>query len=270
MKRLPYFLLFLLYFFSLFTVVATVELTGYQDFLWKMTQENGFFESLTVLILFTICLYGIGVLYRSKSSLPKPVFWLVILITLLTFLAGMEEISWGQQLFHFSSSDYFIENNLQQETNLHNFVDANLFSSLIYVTIYTFFVFIPLLYKCCFKGVSRLRYFDLEMHHILIVLFSSSFQLYFYDDLGVYADMVTQWIGLILFLYVLWREKGDLWLKLHYVTVVGATLILMFYHDIFEFKNMQYEIREMFVTLAFLFIYVRFIRRESPNGKKSV
>jgi len=54
------------------------------------------------------------------------------------FLASMEEISWGQHIFHFPSSRYFLENNLQEETNLHNLIDGNIFSSIIYSTIYIF------------------------------------------------------------------------------------------------------------------------------------
>ena len=39
----------------------------------------------------------------------------------LIFIFGAgEEISWGQRIFNVESSEYFLENNAQGETNLHN------------------------------------------------------------------------------------------------------------------------------------------------------
>jgi len=39
----------------------------------------------------------------------------------LVFLFGaLEEISWGQRIFGIETPAYFVENNLQRETNLHN------------------------------------------------------------------------------------------------------------------------------------------------------
>jgi len=258
-------ILFVLYSFTIFTVVATAELLGYENFLRSMTQENGVFETLSVLFLFSISFYGLYTLYFFRKNFSKYVYILILFASVLTFLAGMEEISWGQQIFHFSSTEYFIENNLQKETNLHNFMDANLFSSIIYTTIYTFFVFIPLFSKLFFKNIPILRYFDLNMHHILIILFSSTLQLYFYDDFGVYVDMFTQLLALGLFGYVLWKEEYSFKLLLHYLLVVNTTIIFMLYHDVFDFLNMQYEIREMFVTLAVLFIFIDFIQKEKED-----
>ncbi len=42
------------------------------------------------------------------------------------FLVAMEEISWGQRLFHWGGGHLFQELNLQGETNVHNFVSPSL------------------------------------------------------------------------------------------------------------------------------------------------
>ena len=265
MNVIQYLLIFTLYSFSIFTVVATVELLGYENFLKSMTIENGVFEILSVVFLLSISFYGIYQLFFSKKVFSKYLFILILFVTFLTFLAAMEEISWGQQIFHFASSDYFIENNLQHETNLHNFINPNFFSSLIYISIYTLLVFIPLLYKVFFRKIAMLRYFDLKMHHLLIILFSSSLQLYFYPDFGVYVDMSTQLVALAFFGYVLWRKEYCLKLFIHYLFIVSTTFLFMFYHDVFQFENMQYEIREMFVMLAFLVMFIDFIQKEEIN-----
>ena len=261
-QKITYLLVPLLYGFSIFTVVATAQLTGYSDFLKTVTQENGVFEILSVLWLFTIFVYGITSLYVYKRSLKKHVFILVAIVSFLALLAAMEEISWGQHIFHFQSSDYFTQHNIQKETNLHNFMNANLFSSLIYVSIYILFVFIPLLTKTFFKQARYLKYFDINMHYILIILFSSSLQIYFYNDFGVYTDMTAQLIALAFFAYVLSKNSSSLLLKIHYFIILITTILFMSYFRVFDFFNMQYEIREMFVTLAVLLMFIEFIKKE--------
>lgn len=262
-QKTIFFLIPLLYGFSIFTVLATAELAGYSDFLKRMTQENGVFETLSVLWLFTIFLYGITSLYLYKSSLKKHVFILIVIVSFLALLATMEEVSWGQHIFHFQSNDYFTQHNIQKETNLHNFINANLFSSLIYVSIYILLVFIPLLTKTFFKQAIYLKYFDINMHYILIILFSSSLQMYFYDDFGIYMDMTAHLFALAFFAYVLSKNNSSLLLKIHYVIILITTMLFMIYSEVFGFFNMQYEIREMFVTLAVLLMFIEFIQKES-------
>jgi len=104
--------------------------------------------------------------------------------------------------------------------------------------------------------------FNFNMHYILIMLFASSLQLYFYDDFGVKVDMLTHLFGLLFFAYVLWREKDSSLLLIHYFMVVMSTGLFMLNHHVFHFLNMQYEIREMFVVLALLFIFVEYAQKE--------
>ena len=252
-----------LYLFSLFTVVATAKLTGYEHFLANMTQENGLFETLSVIWLFAITFYGILSLSKYKSLFPKYILILITFLSFLTFLAAMEEISWGQQIFHFQSTDYFAQHNMQKETNLHNLMDANLFSSLIYVSIYILFVFIPLLYKTLLKTLSYLRYFDINMYYILVILFSSTFQIYFYNDFGVQVDKIAHLLSLAFFAYVMYVNGSSILLKIHYTFIVITTFVFMSNYKVFDFFNIQYEIREMFVTLAVLLIFIEFVEKES-------
>jgi hypothetical protein len=47
--------------------------------------------------------------------------WFFALLALAGFYTFMEEISWGQRLFAIESPEFFAVNNVQGETNLHNF-----------------------------------------------------------------------------------------------------------------------------------------------------
>ncbi len=246
--------------------MATVFITAYSDaaLLRMMTQENGFFESVSVVVLLSIAFYGFMTVYRDCKRFSKTVLSAVVLFSLLVFIAAMEEISWGQHLLEFQSGDFFVQNNRQHETNLHNLMDANLFSSTIYTAVYTLLVFIPLLYKAVlhrYAVFEKFYWFDVNPHSILVVLFASSFQIYFYDDVGVIVDMIALLSALVLFGYYLYVQSASRYVKLHYFTVLSTTGIAMLHHDIFDFFNMQYEIREMFVMLAVLLLFREAIQR---------
>ncbi len=257
-----------LYLISLWTIFTTAHIKGYEFLLKQMSHENSFFETVGTISLFIMFLYGIYALYKYEFS--KYHRLIIIIFTILAFLAGMEEISWGQQIFHFPSSSYFLEHNIQDETNLHNLMDANLFSSIIYSSIYTLLVFIPLLFKLSsqLQKFKFLKYFDINPHIILIILFASSFQLYFYNDIGVITDMITYFLALALFGYFLKVKTSDIWLKIHFLTILIATAISISSYYIYSFFNMQYEIRESFIELAGLLIFIELIRKEIIIKKK--
>lgn len=71
---------------------------------------------------------------------------------LLFFMGTGEEISWGQRIFGWQSGEFFMENNKQLETNLHNLKvgDTNLartvFGSGLTTVILLYLVGLPLLY----------------------------------------------------------------------------------------------------------------------------
>jgi len=84
------------------------------------TLEDGVLEWLTVVSLFTtavVCLKR-AFIFRASQGLQ---FVIMNLLFALIFLFGAgEEISWGQRIFNWQSTEYFLEFNAQDETNLHN------------------------------------------------------------------------------------------------------------------------------------------------------
>ena len=59
---------------------------------------------------------------RASRQLP----WFVFGLSLFCFLVAMEEISWGQRLLGYKPPDFFLEENFQQELNLHNVIDTGI------------------------------------------------------------------------------------------------------------------------------------------------
>jgi len=97
-----------------------------KSFIVNVWKENGFVENLQALIL----IFSIFLLIKAKNIYSKNKlinYFLIIKIIALIYYLG-EEISWGQHFFKWSSPDWFISNNNQKETNIHNV--ANLFDQL--------------------------------------------------------------------------------------------------------------------------------------------
>ncbi len=263
----------LLYASSFLTVIMTSYVEGYSGFLRTMTRESGFFEYASVLLLFSIFVYGMQFGWRHRKKIHPLLLLLIYGFASVALLAIMEELSWGQHIFHFESSHYFQEHNFQQETNLHNFIPAELFSSLIYSSVYTIFIFIPLIYRLLFQNFQWLNWLQSlipELHTTLIILYGATFQVYFYDNFGAISDRMTLFAGLLLFVVLLLKEFKTISsaVKLHYIFILIAMSVSMLNYKIFGFFNMQYEIREMFVVLASLYLFITLTERLLTVDKK--
>ena len=102
-------------------MVVLVYFTN-EDWYHIMIQEDGLVEYLTAFILLVISLLVFVKVLKIKTS--RGYAWLMfnLLMALGLFFGFGEEISWGQRIFNIESSDYFLENNLQKETNIHNLI----------------------------------------------------------------------------------------------------------------------------------------------------
>lgn len=264
MKVLNIFSIFLVL-SSFLTVLISAHIAGQEQLLEIMTKESDFFEWMSVLILLSISAYGLYFCKKHYSQLSKLILILIGGFAIVAFLGAMEEISWGQHLFHFESSEYFMQNNHQQETNLHNFIPAELFSSIIYSSIYGLFVFIPLLVILLspyIKILSKLEPWVATPMMSLIILYGASFQAFFYDNFGAWFDMGTLIAGLILFGITLVLRPFEAHIKWLYLFVLISLGLFMYSYEVFGFFNMQYEIREMFVGLALLYYFIFLTQKE--------
>ncbi|MGI9498936.1 MAG: hypothetical protein ACR2P3_02790, partial [Geminicoccaceae bacterium] len=82
--------------------------------------EFGIVELLTAVLLLPAMFFALAsarFFWRSGGTIEA--FLLASFAICCLFLFG-EEVSWGQHIFQWSSPEYFLENNKQSETNLHN------------------------------------------------------------------------------------------------------------------------------------------------------
>ena len=98
------------------------------------------------------------------------------------FFGAGEEISWGQRIFGIESSEFFSENNAQQETNLHNMVVGDvklnklIFSNLMSIAFGIYFLVLPILWNKSPKLKSLLDKFGISVPrpiHVIIFIIAT-------------------------------------------------------------------------------------------------
>ncbi|MFV0268689.1 MAG: hypothetical protein ACK5HT_16310 [Draconibacterium sp.] len=151
---------------------------GFEAFLY-VVREDGWVEYLTALFLILCAiLLGINAAKALKRADKKQVLFYTLACLVFIFGCG-EEISWGQRIFGIQSGEYFMDNNYQGETNLHNLkidgVDLNIliFSKLMFVALVAYFVLLPLLAwktKSIRKLVVDFGVPIPRLHHIIMFL----------------------------------------------------------------------------------------------------
>src|SRR6186997_1259088 len=115
--------------------------------------EDGIVEWLTVGGLLAgslVCFNRFIALFKKKN------WWFLVatfVLGILLFIAAGEEISWGQRILGIKSSEYFLKNNAQGETNIHNLVvngvkiNKLVFSTILIAVLAIYLVLIPIIYK---------------------------------------------------------------------------------------------------------------------------
>jgi len=142
--------LFLIVIFGLGIYYANTDLTYFDK---VYTVEDGFVENGSAIFLFTSSMLLLSRFFKLFKH--KDLFWKVGMLALafVFFFGAGEEISWGQRIFNVESSEYFMENNAQGETNLHNLVVKDtkinklIFSQLLTAVLVIYLIITPFLYR---------------------------------------------------------------------------------------------------------------------------
>jgi len=119
------FLKTVIFFFPLvfiFLIILNRIIFGPQnDIFINLAKEDGPVEVSTAIFYFMSFLFSILIgirIIKQKKNLFALIYFL---FSIAFFLIAFEEISWGQRIFSIDTSEYF-KDNLQDETNIHNFL----------------------------------------------------------------------------------------------------------------------------------------------------
>ena len=163
------------------TIVSTVFLFYYSNSVYNsFVAEDGIIEYLTAIFLLSISIFLIKKLFEMEKKISVNNLGIII-FSIIFFFGFGEEISWGQRIFNIETPHFFIENNLQSETNIHNLMIGGVKLNKLIFTNGLFFIFsfyflaIPYLYTKS-NNVRTLinRYSIVIPKHSQSVIFISS------------------------------------------------------------------------------------------------
>lgn len=130
-------------------IAALINKTWFEQ---KYVVEDGFIETVTLIPLAVITLASLAYLVKYTRK-KNPLFFLVYLMLAVgSFFILGEEISWGQRIFNFKTTEYFEEHNSQDEMNIHNLIvdgeklNKIIFTDVLVGALVVYLVIFPLLY----------------------------------------------------------------------------------------------------------------------------
>lgn len=134
------------------TLVAAVgiAMTSPDYFALRFAREDGPVENATAVFLLAASVILVYRAFRMKGRGRAMI--LTAIYGLMFFFAAGEEISWGQRIFEWETTEFFLENNKQDETNLHNLMVGDthltktLFGPYLTVILLLYLAVLPLIY----------------------------------------------------------------------------------------------------------------------------
>ena len=199
----------------LYVVLAASVLAGTayfyaEAFYHKMVAEDSPFEYATAFVLLVISVLFLVRIIKIGKTQNR--YWMVfnVLIVVGAFFGFGEELSWGQRIFSIDSGEFFLEQNRQAETNLHNLevngvnINKLIFSQLMVIVFGFYFVFSQLLYKrlAFFKRLVDLFGVQIpRLKHSILMLACTGFIL-LVPDLRIWELWEAIFVTLLLLVFI--------------------------------------------------------------------
>jgi hypothetical protein len=197
---------------------VVAALLGKPAYKWY-TGEDQFAETMQVFFYLTAFVFTIRVIKELWSSGEKGIAGLyLVVLTGLFFMIG-EELSWGQRIVGWETSEKFIEINKQDETNLHNIYGVGTTFKWLQMVIGAYGTFLPLLLLLKLSQPLKKFLSSVIPHYTLIPFFAPMFFWRFYRNVfpepeGFYFvvaefNEVMEFVlavGMALFMIYQWRR----------------------------------------------------------------
>ena len=150
-------------------------------------QEDSFVEYFQSIFFFLVAPFALSIGLRLLKSHRNFAGLLYLVFSIGLLLIALEEISWGQRIFHFKCPGFFTDHNDQREINLHNLRIFQSYLHIIYILIGCYGSFVWLIYS----RVSKRRKYTLSYLFvppgILMFYFLPVSLLYSYIELHIHV-----------------------------------------------------------------------------------
>lgn len=107
-----------------------------------LAMEDGPIENLSAIMWFSATIIWFVFFLSSLNRHRWEIAAVSMVMGLIFAVIGFEEISWGQRILNIESTEFFLENNIQAETNLHN-LSTSLSEKIFYTTGILSLVIVP-------------------------------------------------------------------------------------------------------------------------------
>ena len=105
---------------SLLCIIVPTKILSPETYSRVIDGELGLIELATPVWALLGFLWGVKIMMLFSWRSWPLLWWWVATISVCCFYFAGEELSWGQHIFQWSTPDYLIKLNDQQETNFHN------------------------------------------------------------------------------------------------------------------------------------------------------
>ena len=106
----------------IFVVLAQIvfERMFASEFVLNFLSEGGPHELLQFLVISAAFFVAVSMVFKVRFKEQKFLFFWVSLAALCCFYVAVEEVSWGQHVFEWTTPEFWSQVNDQNETNFHN------------------------------------------------------------------------------------------------------------------------------------------------------
>lgn len=122
----------------------------------QLAYEDGVVENISAAALVLASLTMLLVAFKRFGRKAPLLMAMSVLAAVVFFVIGMEEISWGQRILNIESSEFFLENNMQNEMNLHN-LNTPLSETVYYFGAFLLLIIIPFFNDGTKRLLNRLK-----------------------------------------------------------------------------------------------------------------
>ncbi len=176
-------------------VYATLLFEYDSDLYYLGVQEDGYLEWATFwafLIAAALSIVAAVRQHRSGQGLP----WFLTGVALFCLFVVLEEISWGQRLLGYRPPVYFLDQNFQQEFNIHNVVDTRYRKLALKAVIIGYGVILPVLQLVPASGRLLTRLGVIAPPMGLLPTFLTTYILYAWYPWSHSGEWVELFLGL--------------------------------------------------------------------------
>ncbi len=176
-------------------VYAALLFEYYPDLYYLAVQEDEYLEWATFwafLIAAVLSIVAAVRQHRSGQGLP----WFLAGVALFCLFVALEEISWGQRLLGYRPPVYFLDQNFQQEFNIHNVVDTQYRKLALKAVIVGYGVILPVLRLVPASGILLTRLGIVAPPMGLLPTFLATYILYTWYPWSHTGEWVELFLGL--------------------------------------------------------------------------